>query len=122
MVLSQNKMMEIKINCLTMTLSLLMMIYLAAARSLPSKQQMMEENWMVTTRREANSQSFSNHDDKTVSEIDQLQTEIANLSIPSYLKDLYINLTYPNGVAHPSSNNNEIKVNTIQSYRNKVKS
>ena len=103
-------------------LNLLITVFLAAARSLPSKQQMMEETWMVTTRREANSQLSSNYDDNTVSEIDQLQTEIANLSIPSYLKDLYINLTYPSGEARSSSNNEDIRVNTIQSYKNQIKS
>ena len=98
------------------------MVLLAAAHSLPSNQKTMEENRMVTTRREANSEMPSNHDESIVSEITQFKTEIANLSIPSYLKDLYINLTYPNRVAHPSSKNDEIKVNTIQSYSNQAKS
>lgn len=88
-----------------MILDLLLMMYLVAARSLPS-QQMMEMN---------NIEANINTDT-------ELQTELANLSIPSYLKDLYINLTYPNGVARPSSNHEEITVNTIQSYKNKAKS
>ena len=83
-------------------------MYLAAARSLPSKQ-------IMETR--ANSGNIN-----TDSEVAQLQTELANLSIPSYLKDLYINLTFPNGVARPSSNPEDIKVNTIQSYKNQAKS
>ena len=83
-------------------------MYLAAARSLPSKQ-------IMETR--ANSGNIN-----TDSEVAQLQTELANLSIPSYLKDLYINLTFPNGVARSSSNPEDIKVNTIQSYKNQAKS
>lgn len=98
-----------------MILNLLMVTHLAAARSLPK---MMRENWMIT-RREANSGSSSYYNDDTISE---LQTTLANLSIPSYLKVLYINLTYPNGVAHPLSNQGEIKINTIQSYKNKAES
>ena len=89
---------------------LLLMIHLATARSLPS-QQMIE-----MTNIEANSGNIDT-DSAT-----QLLTELDSLSIPSYLKDLYINLTYPSGVSHPSSNHEEIKVNTIQSYKNQVKS
>ena len=81
------------------------MVYFAAVRSLPSKQ-LMDIGGSINTD----------------SEVAQLKTELANLSIPSYLKDLYINLTYPNGVARPSSSNQEIKVNTIQSYKNQAKS
>ena len=87
---------------------ILLMIHLAAARSLPRKQ---------TMEVPAGSRNTN-----TESEVDQLQTELANLSIPSYLKDLYINLTYPNGEARPASNHENIKVNTIQSYKNQVKS
>ena len=99
-------------------LILLMMMHLAAGRSLPTKR----ENWIVTTHRDANVESSSNDNDNMVSEIAELQTQLANLSIPSYLKDLYVNLTYPNGEARSSSNNEEIKVNTILSYKNNAKS
>ena len=97
--------MKIAMNSLIVIVDVLLMAYFAAARSLPSKQLMdMGENINID------------------SEVAQLQTELANLSIPSYLKDLYINLTYPNGVARPSSNHEEIKINTIQSYKNQAKS
>ena len=91
---------------------LAMMMHLAAARSLPSIEQMTGE-----THREELSPNLD-----TISEVAQLQTELAELFIPSYLKDMYINLTFPNGVAHPSSNPEETKVNTIQSYKNQAKS
>ena len=71
------------------------------ARSLPRKQ---TDNWTMMHR-----------------QVNLTSSELANLSIPSYLKDLYINLTQPNGVAHPSSNHEEIKINTIQSFKNKAK-
>ena len=92
------------------------MMHLAAARSLPSIEQMIEEGWTMT-RREASSANLD-----TISEVTQLQTDLAELSIPGYLKDMYINLTFPNGIARPSSNPKEIKVNTIQSYKNQAKS
>ena len=101
-----------------MILNLLLVTQLAAARSLPIKQKMIGENQMIT-RREATSGSSSNYNDDTIME---LQTTLANLSIPSYLKALYINLTYPNGVARPLSNQGDVKINTIQSYKNKAES
>ena len=111
--------MKIRLNGLAMILNLLLkMMYLAGARSLPSMQRT-GESWQMT-RREVNSESPA--DVKTVSEATQFQTELANLSIPSYLKDIYMNLTYPNGVARPSSNHEEMKANTIQSYINQAKS
>lgn len=88
-------------------------MHLTAARSVP-------EGKVTITRREANLES--DYDENTVSEITQLQTELANLSIPSYLKQLYINLTYPNEEAHLSSNLEGPKVNTIVSYKNKATS
>ena len=77
----------------------------ATARSLPRKQEMMAETWTAT------------HD-----EVNSDVSELANLSMPSYLKDLYINLTYSNGPIHPSLNPKDVKINTIQSYKNKAES
>ena len=110
--------MKLTVRNSAMILNLLMVTHLAAARSLPIKQKMMGENLMIT-RREANPGSSSNYNDDTTLE---LQTTLANLSIPSYLKVLYINLTYPNGIARPLSNQGDIKINTIQSYKNKAES
>ena len=41
---------------------------------------------------------------------------LANLSVPSYLKDLYVNLTYPDGIRSKE----KMEVNTIRSYENKA--
>ena len=114
--------MKIAFDGLAMILNLLLMMVMHQAPgiySLPSIQQEAGENWKMTTR-EANSESPANID--AVLEVNQLQSELANLSIPSYLKDLYINLTYPSGVSRPSSNDEETEVNTIQSYKNQAKS
>ena len=94
---------------LIVILDVLLMICLVAARSVPSRQMMTDIG--------ANSGSIN-----TDSEVAELKSKLANLSIPSYMKDLYINLTYPNGVARPSSNSEDIKVNTVQSYKNQAKS
>lgn len=98
--------MKYTVSSLAVILNVLLIMHRAAARSLPRKQETTEENWTLT-QKEVNFDSL----------------ELTNLSIPSYLKDLYINLTYPNGVAHPSLNHHkDIKINTIQSYKNKAKS
>jgi len=43
---------------------------------------------------------------------------LANLSIPSYLKDLFINFTYPDGLGK----NDKMSINTIRSYENTARS
>lgn len=115
--------MKITVNGLDMTLNLLLMIIMmimkAKARSVADMMKSGGENQRMT-RREINPESSANI--SPISEVTQLQTELANLSIPSYLKELYINLTYHNGAAHASPNHEEIRVNTIQSYANQAKS
>ena len=109
----EKKKMKISFGGLVISLHLLLMtMYLAAARSLPSVQPRTEDS--IMTRREAPTD--------TISEATQFHTKLAELSIPGYLKDMYVNLTYPNGVARPSSSSEDIKVNTIQSYKNQAKS
>ena len=105
-----------------MILNLLLMMVMhqfPGVHSLPSILQEEGENWKIAPR-EANSESPANIDANL--EVNQIQSELANLSIPSYLKDLYINLTYSSGVSHSSSNHEETEVNTIQSYKNQAKS
>lgn len=94
----------------------LIMIYLTGAHSMPLMQQKIRRNQEVTPR-EANSDPSTNFDSTSEA---QFQTELVNLSIPSYLKDVYYNLTYPNGATRPSSKHEE--TNTIQSYKNQAKS
>lgn len=106
----QRRKMKFVVNFSVVIVDLLLMMHLAAARSLPS-QQMMEMTNIETNSGNVNTDSAADY-----------QTELESLSIPSYLKDLYTNLTYPNGVSRISSNPEEIKVNTIQSYKNQVKS
>ena len=51
--------------------------------------------------------------------VDNFMAEIANLSMPGYLKDLFINLTHSNEIDDLSDS---VKVNTIRSYENQAKS
>lgn len=73
----------------------------------------MEKNLMVT-RREANS---TDQLGVAAPNLTDIQTDLANLSIPSYLKDLYINLTYFNETYLLNE-----KINTIRSYENQAPS
>lgn len=50
-------------------------------------------------------------------QVDEFVAELANLSIPHYLKDLYLNFTYSNGQIGEG-----MKANTIRSYANTAKS
>lgn len=109
-------------SSLAVILNLLLMMHLATSCSLPRKQQMLVENQTVIRREASNSNSSIKNDNSPVSEFTQLKTELANLSIPSYLKELYINLTFPNGMPSSLLHNEEINFNTIQSYKNKAKS
>ena len=115
--------MKISLHGLVMILNLsvkmMVIIHLAGARSLPTVELIARENQKMT-RREANPESSTGI--STVSEVTQLQRELDSLSIPSYLKDMYINLTYPDGAARPSHDEEETEANTIQSYMNQAKS
>ena len=99
---------------------LLTMMSYAAARSLPDHyitgdQQPTGGNW-GQAQRDADSKSKTTNANPMV---DNFMAEIANLSMPSYLKDLFINLTHSNGVEDLSAN---AQVNTIRSYKNQAKS
>jgi len=98
---------------------LLTVIGFAAARSLPSNYmtsgQQTSEKWRVA-RSEVDLTSSTNNANPTMN---QFMAELANLSIPDYLKDLFINLTNTNETTDSSKNT---KVNTIRSYENQAKS
>ena len=86
---------------------------LSTARSLPSRSRVAERE--VT--REA---SLDNSADEIASKnpkVEDFITELANLSIPHYLKDIYLNFSYSNGDVGEGT-----KANTIRSYENTAKS
>ena len=66
--------------------SLLLLVGLATARSLPNNQNGMEKALMVT-RREAQPEGPI---DAMTSNLTKLQADLVNMSIPSYFRDLYI--------------------------------
>ena len=82
---------------------------------------MVEEQQLVkVTRRERNSDSES-LDDGLIKE-KKFAHELANASLPSYLKDLYINFSFPSGPTHPLNDQKIIAANTIRSYKNQASS
>lgn len=101
---------------------LLMVISFAVARSLPnnymaSEQHATGENLRLARDADDSTNKTDNADPMV--DQDQFMTEIANLSMPNYLKELFINLTHSNKMHDPSEND---KVNTIRSYENQAKS
>ena len=98
---------------------LLTVISSATARSLPNNymsQQPMGEDWGIGRRAV---DSMSSKTDSTNPMVNNFMDGIANLSMPSYLKDLFINLTYSNEIDDLSEST---KVNTIRSYENQAQS
>ena len=78
------------------------MMHTTAAHSMSA----MGDN-VIVSRREADSDSSSNHKDDMVS---QFQAELANLTMPSHLKDIFSSF---NGVAGLSLNHEDTEINTI---------
>ena len=103
-----------KLVNLTAVLSIILMLLLAAAYSMPTnKQQRTGENKVTPMEGDDYDLDLTS----TTTEGAQLQTELASLSIHSYLKELYINLTYSNRLL---LSNEEMEVSTVQSYKNQV--
>jgi len=66
---------------------------------------------------EANSHWSAEEVTSVNAHIDEFIAELANLSIPHYLKDLYLNFTFSDGKIGGG-----MKANTIRSYKNTAKS
>ena len=98
---------------LAATLSVLILLQTTAySLSTSNKQKRTGENEITLTEADSGLSSDFN----TPLEIIQLQTELASLSIHSYLKELYINLTNP---FESSSSSKKMEVNAIHSYKNR---
>lgn len=75
----------------------------------------------MVIRREAESGNQTNVTDNQTNATNNLTgvyVELANLSIPYYLRELYINLTYLN----KDNPLNDEKINTIRTYENQAES
>jgi len=96
-----------KYSMTSVVITLLLMIGSATARSLSSKQNAMIKKLKVT-RREAQSKG---QNDAVIS---KLQADIASMSIPSYLKDLYINLTLGGDILSDN------RINTVRTYKDQA--
>ena len=93
---------------------LLAVMSFAAARSLPN-------NYMSSNQESTGGLARGAVDStsKTDNAERNFMAEISNLSMPSYLKDLFINLTHSSKADDLSDS---MKVNTIRSYENVAKS
>ena len=80
--------------------------------SLLTRQEATEEN-VIVTRREAD----YNYRDNTNF---QLQAELANVSMSSHLKGLYLDFGFANRVVGQSSNLENNKIDTIKPYKNEA--
>ena len=96
-----------KLTVTSLAATLLLLVGLATARSLPNKQNTMEKKLMVT-RREAQSEGQM---DAMASNLTELQADLVNISIPSYVKNLFI-------FGFPSDS----KINTVRAYENRAES
>ena len=100
-------------KCKASIVCLLILIILAApstARSLPNR-------WRVAEREGTREANLDNSADEIASKlnakVENFITELANLSFPHYLKDIYLNF---------SSSDGDVGANTIRSYENTAKS
>lgn len=94
-------------------LVVIIMADLSTARSLPNRRRLTEREVI----REANSDTPADKMSSKNPRVDEFIAELANLSIPHYLKDIYLNFTYSDGDIGTGK-----KVNTIRSYQNTGKS
>ena len=88
----------------------------AYSLSTSSKQERTQENEIALTKADSGLSSDFN----TPLDISQLQTELASLSIHSYFKELYINLT-SHVESSSSTSSSSMKASAIYSYKNQVK-
>ena len=100
------------LSILAAALNVLILLQTTAySLSTSSKQERTQENEIALTKADSGLSSDFN----TPLDISQLQTELASLSIHSYFKELYINLT-----SHVESSSST-KASAIYSYKNQVK-
>jgi len=108
-----------KLIAITIVLVTILQPLPATARSIPITAS--KTTVQTPARREANSADGSlggAQDSPEVVKDIANELALANLSIPSYLKDLFINFTYPDGLGK----NDKMAINTIRSYENTARS
>jgi len=67
------------------------------------------------TKREAYLESETNDD---ILQVNKFAHELTVAYLPKYLKDLYVNFTFPAGLAHTLKDKKMTEANTIRSYEN----
>ena len=105
------------LNSLAIVLNTLLMLLLTAAYSMPTNEQQRTGENKVTHKEATDLESSLNFSTTSTLEVTRLPTELAGLSIHSYLKELYSNLTYSDRLL---LSNEEMEVSTVQSYKNQL--
>ena len=86
--------------------------------SVPIRHMVEEQQPVKVTRRELN-----NIDSEKIADSNnenEFAHELANASLPSYLKDLYVNFSFPSGSAHTLKDQKMNAANTIRSFENRA--
>jgi len=85
--------------------------------SVPIRDMVEEKQPVKVNRRDEKQDSEYIHESLKES---KFARELANVSLPSYLKDLYVNFNFPSGPANAIKDQKMIKANTIRSFENKA--
>jgi len=80
--------------------------------SVPIRHTVEEQQPVKMTRRVANP------DSEDILQANEFARELADASLPKYLKDLYVNFNFPAEPAHNLKDKKMTKANTIRSYEN----
>ena len=96
---------------------LLLTISHFTVHSVPIRHLVEEQQPVKVTRREANSDSENIDDNFKMSEF---ASELTNATLPSYLKDLFVNFYFPSEPAHTLKDQKMTKANTIRSFENQA--
>ena len=96
---------------------LLLTISNFTVHSVPIRHMVEEQQPVQVTRREVNIDSENIADSNKEN---KFAHELANASLPSYLKDLYVNFSFPSGSAHTLKDQKMNAANTIRSFENQA--
>ena len=93
--------------------------------SVPIRHMVEEQQPVKVTRKEANNSDSWSLDDDSENIDDSLEMnkfahELTNTTLPSYLKDLFVNFNFPSEPVHTLKGHKMTKANTIRSFGNQA--
>ena len=96
---------------------LLLTISHFTVHSVPIRDMVEEQQPVKVTKKDGKQDSEYIHDSLIES---KFAHELVNVSLPSYLKNLYINFHFPSGPVNTMKDQKMIKANTIRSFENQA--